>query len=166
MIPPHLMAYHSHTILPGQCGSMHIREIPAPLSQVWSIVRRFDRPQLYKACVRDCYMHARTGSEVGSIREVEVITGLPATNSMERLDLLDDDNHVISFSIIGGDHRLTNYRSTMSLHSARVGSTVLVESYVVDVPLGNTEEETCIFVDTIADINFQTLVRRVGAHQG
>lgn len=44
--------------------------------------------------------------EVGSLREVDVKTGLPATTSTERLELLDDDEHILSIRIIGGDHRL------------------------------------------------------------
>jgi abscisic acid receptor (PYR/PYL family) len=30
---------------------------------------------------------------------------------MEWLDILDDDRHVTGFNIIGGEHRLRNYRS-------------------------------------------------------
>lgn len=44
--------------------------------------------------------------EIGSLREVDVKSGLPATTSTERLELLDDDEHILSIRIIGGDHRL------------------------------------------------------------
>lgn len=44
--------------------------------------------------------------EVGSVREVNVKSGLPATTSTERLELLDDNEHVLSVKIVGGDHRL------------------------------------------------------------
>ncbi|XP_048433010.1 UDP-arabinopyranose mutase 3-like [Pyrus x bretschneideri] len=44
--------------------------------------------------------------EIGSLREVDVKSGLPATTSTERLELLDDDEHILSIKIIGGDHRL------------------------------------------------------------
>lgn len=37
--------------------------------------------------------------------------------------------------------------------------TVVVESYVVDVPPGNTKEETCVFVDTIVRCNLQSLTK-------
>ncbi|KAM1724497.1 hypothetical protein ACFX13_022972 [Malus domestica] len=30
---------------------------------------------------------------------------------MERLEILNDKSHVVSFSMVGGDHRLSNYRS-------------------------------------------------------
>ncbi|TXG47584.1 hypothetical protein EZV62_026878 [Acer yangbiense] len=82
-----------------------------------------------------------------------IVTGLPARTSTERLDKLDDELHV---SIIGGDHRLENYHSTTSLHGTEGGQkTVVMESYVVDVPAGNSKEETCVFVDTIIDVRLE-----------
>lgn len=39
------------------------------------------------------------------------------------------------------------------------GHTVVVESYVVDVPPGNTADETRTFVDTIVRCNLQSLAR-------
>lgn len=69
----------------------------------------------------------------------------------------------MSISIIGGDHRLNNYRSVTTLHRAAAddggdgGRTVVVESYVVDVPQGNTKEETRVFIDTIVRCNLQWL---------
>lgn len=44
--------------------------------------------------------------KIGSLRVVDVKSGLPATTSTERLELLDDDEHLLSIKIIGGDHRL------------------------------------------------------------
>ncbi|MBA0814012.1 hypothetical protein Gohar_019862, partial [Gossypium harknessii] len=71
---------------------------------VWSLVRRFDQPQKYKPFVSRCV--AQGNLEIGSLREVDVKSGLPATTSTERLELLDDDEHILSIRIIGGDHRL------------------------------------------------------------
>ena len=44
--------------------------------------------------------------EIGSVREVNVKSGLPATTSTERLELLDDNEHILGMKIVGGDHRL------------------------------------------------------------
>ncbi|KAB2007584.1 hypothetical protein ES319_D10G039500v1 [Gossypium barbadense] len=72
-----------------------------------------------------------------------IVSGMPAAMSMEGLDRLDDDLHVMMVSI--GDHKLVNYRSTTSLHEigseeeGNGGRTVVVESYVVDVPAGNSK---------------------------
>ena len=74
------------------------------LPQVWSLVRRFDQPQRYKPFVSRCVV--RGNLEIGSLRDVDVKSGLPATTSTERLELLDDDEHILSIRIIGGDHRL------------------------------------------------------------
>jgi abscisic acid receptor (PYR/PYL family) len=98
--------------------------------------------------------------KVGCLREVRVVSGLPAATSTERLDILDDEKHILSFSIVGGDHRLSNYRSITSLHERLVSGkpgTIVIESYVVDVPSENTKEETCLFVDTIVKCNLQSL---------
>lgn len=44
--------------------------------------------------------------EIGSVREVNVRSGLPATTSKERLELLNDEEHIFGVKIVGGDHRL------------------------------------------------------------
>lgn len=90
------------------------------------------------------------------------MSGMPATMSIERLEILDDENYVISFSIVGGDHRLVNYKSMISLHSTDDGlGTIVVESYVVDIPTGNTRDETCAFVDTFVRFNLESLAQIV-----
>jgi abscisic acid receptor (PYR/PYL family) len=75
-------------------------------------VRSFDQPQRYKPFVSRCVL--RGGDlEIGSVREVNVKTGLPATTSTERLEQLDDDEHILSVKFVGGDHRL-RVRATIS----------------------------------------------------
>ncbi|CAL0307574.1 unnamed protein product [Lupinus luteus] len=155
--------HHAHVVGPNQCCSVVIQHIDAPISAVWSVVRRFDNPQGYKHFVKSCHVVTTDGDDgirVGAIREVLVISGLPAESSRERLEILDDERHVISFSVVGGDHRLRNYRSLTTLHGDGDGGTIVIESYVVDVPHGNTKEETCVFVDTIVRCNLQSLARK------
>lgn len=97
---------------------------------------------------------------MGATRYVNVISGLPANTSTERLDILDDEMYVTGFSIIGGEHRLRNYRSVTSVHGFEKDGkiwTVVLESYVVDVPEGNTEEDTRLFADTVVKLNLQKL---------
>lgn len=147
--------YHSCDFRQGQCGAMNMQYIAAPAEEVWSLVRRFDRPQDYKRFIRSCSLVSGNGG-VGSVREVRVVSGLPGSTSTERLDALDDERRLIRFSIIGGDHRLKNYQSTVTVHEEGEG-TIVVESYVVDVPLGSTEEETCIFANTIVTYNLKSL---------
>lgn len=156
-VPETVVRYHTHAVGQNQCCSAVIQQIDAPVSKVWSVVRRFDNPQAYKHFVKSCHVIFGDGS-VGTLREIHVISGLPAANSMERLEILDDERHVLSFSVVGGDHRLANYRSVTTLHPSNAGNgTVVVESYVVDIPPGNTKEETCVFVDTIVRCNLQSL---------
>ncbi|XP_002974589.2 abscisic acid receptor PYL8 [Selaginella moellendorffii] len=163
-LPEEVWEYHRARsggagIGPNECCSVLIQRVRAPLPVVWSVVRRFDKPQLYKNFIRSCSFK---GDElrVGCTREVTVVSGLPATSSTERLEILDDDKHVLSFRVVGGDHRLNNYRSVTSLHEFDVEGakgTLVVESYVVDVPPGNTRQDTCLFTDTVVRCNLQSL---------
>ncbi|XP_044472761.1 abscisic acid receptor PYL4-like [Mangifera indica] len=156
-VPDTVSRYHFHSVGPNQFCSSFVQQIAAPVSTVWSVVRRFDNPQAYKHFVKSCHVINGNG-DVGTVREVHVISGLPAENSTERLEILDDEHHVISFSVVGGDHRLANYKSVTTLHPSPTGNgTVVIESYVVDVPPGNTKEDTGVFVDTIVRCNLQSL---------
>ncbi|CAL9119123.1 unnamed protein product [Musa acuminata var. zebrina] len=155
--------HHDHAVGPNQCCSAVVQAVAAPVAAVWSVVRRFDKPQVYKHFVKSCSVIVGDG-DVGTLREVRVVSGLPAATSTERLEILDDESHVLSFRVVGGEHRLANYCSVTTLHpvvggSAGGGCTLVVESYVVDVPPGNTTEETRVFVDTIVKCNLQSLAR-------
>jgi abscisic acid receptor (PYR/PYL family) len=158
-VPEHVAMHHTHDVGPDQCCSSVVQMIHAPPESVWALVRRFDNPKVYKNFIRQCRIVQGDGLHVGDLREVMVVSGLPAVSSTERLEILDEERHVISFSVVGGDHRLKNYRSVTTLHASDDEGTVVVESYIVDVPPGNTEEETLSFVDTIVRCNLQSLAR-------
>ncbi|KAF2944055.1 abscisic acid receptor PYL3-like isoform X2 [Oryza sativa Japonica Group] len=96
--------FHRHEPRDHQCSSAVAKHIKAPVHLVWSLVRRFDQPQLFKPFVSRCEMKGNI--EIGSVREVNVKSGLPATRSTERLELLDDNEHILSVRFVGGDHRL------------------------------------------------------------
>ncbi|KAL7211623.1 hypothetical protein ACSBR2_014471 [Camellia fascicularis] len=129
------------------------------------MLRRFDNPRAYKQFIKSYTMHSSDGG-IESIHEVMVVLGLPAGISTERLDELNDDQHVMAFSIIGGDHRLVNYQSITTLHEdEREGGggggggkkTVVIESFTVDIPVGSSKEDTCLFVDIIIGCNLKSL---------
>ncbi|KAF7127452.1 hypothetical protein RHSIM_Rhsim11G0014700 [Rhododendron simsii] len=152
--------FHAYRVNSGQCSSLLAQRTNAPRAVVWSVVRRFDKPQTYKHFIKSCTVKENFNMTAGCTRDVNVISGLPAATSTERLDILDDDGHVTGFSIIGGEHRLRNYRSVTTVHEfGRDGRiwTVVLESYVVDVPEGNTEEDTQLFADTVVKLNLQKL---------
>ncbi|KAF8642626.1 hypothetical protein HU200_067307 [Digitaria exilis] len=153
----------------GSGGDMlHLDSTPL---DVWSLVRRFDQPQLFKPFVSRCEMKGNI--EIGSVREVNVKSGLPATRSTERLELLDDNEHILSVRFVGGDHRLQaflgynasalanrNYSSILTVHPEVIDSrpgTLVIESFVVDVPDGNTKDETCYFVEALLKCNLKSL---------
>ncbi|BBG98362.1 regulatory components of ABA receptor 3 [Prunus dulcis] len=158
IVGEYIRRHHKHDPKDHQCTSTLVRHIKAPVHLVWSLVRRFDQPQKYKPFVSRCVVQGNL--EIGSLREVDVKSGLPATTSTERLELLDDDEHILSIKIIGGDHRLRNYSSIISLHPEIIDGrpgTVVIESFVVDVPEGNTTDETCYFVEALIQCNLKSL---------
>ncbi|KAF3650694.1 Abscisic acid receptor PYL8 [Capsicum baccatum] len=154
----YIRRHHRHDVRDDQCSSSLVKHIKAPVHLVWSLVRRFDQPQRYKPFVSRCIVQGDL--EIGSVREVNVKSGLPATTSKERLELLDDDEHIFGVRIVGGDHRLRNYSSIITVHpeiiEGRPG-TMVVESFVVDVPDGNTKDETCYFVEALIRCNLKSL---------
>ncbi|KAL3743409.1 hypothetical protein ACJRO7_018672 [Eucalyptus globulus] len=162
-LAPFVHEFHTYRLRPGRCSSLLAQRVRAPRAAVWPIVRRFDRPQVYKHFIKSCSVAPDFRLAVGSTRDVSVISGLPASTSTERLDVLDDERHVAGFSIIGGEHRLRNYRSVTTVHEVGAGGgggeiwTAVMESYVVDVPEGNTEEDTRLFADTFVKLNLQKL---------
>lgn len=169
-LEPLIATYHNFDPMSfpaNRCTSVITQRIEAPAQAVWALVRRFDSPQKYKHFIKSCNMRSNNGCGgggaigVGSVREVTVVSGLPASTSVERLEILDDERHVLSFRVVGGEHRLNNYRSVTSVNEFVGGNgkvyTVVVESYVVDIPEGNTGEDTKMFVDTVVKLNLQKL---------
>lgn len=154
----HIRRHHTHDVADHQCSDVLTKHIRAPVHLVWSLVRRFDQPQKYKPFISRCVVQGNL--EIGSLREVDVKSGLPATTSTERLELLDDVEHVLRIRIIGGDHRLRNYSSVISLHPEIIDGrpgTLVLESFVVDVPEGNTKDDTCYFVEALIKCNLKSL---------
>ncbi|XP_022866116.1 abscisic acid receptor PYL8-like [Olea europaea var. sylvestris] len=150
--------HHKHQPKGNQCSSSVVRHIKAPVDIVWLLVRGFDQPQKYKPFISKC--STQGDLKIGSVREVNVKSGLPATTSTERLELLDDKEHILGVKIVGGDHRLKNYSSIITVHPEIIDGkhgTLVIESFVVDVPEGNTKEETCYFVDALINCNLKSL---------
>ncbi|KAE8691922.1 Abscisic acid receptor PYL2 [Hibiscus syriacus] len=96
---------------------------------------RYIADEIAVAFLRSCQFIAGDG-DAGSLREVHVVSGLHAASSTEKLEILDDERHVLSLSVVGGDPHLTNYKSVTTIHGSPNGNrTVVVESYVVDIPV-------------------------------
>ncbi|KAJ8425095.1 hypothetical protein Cgig2_004424 [Carnegiea gigantea] len=150
--------YHTAEPSPNRCSSLLIQHVNAPANFVWQYVRAFDRPQAYKHFIRSCTMRGDGG--VGSLREITIISGLPAETSTERLEMLDDQRRVLSFRVLGGEHRLMNYCSVTSVNEISLKGrvyTIVIESYTVDIPEGNTADDTKMFADTVVKLNLQKL---------
>ncbi|KAK9689973.1 hypothetical protein RND81_09G095400 [Saponaria officinalis] len=153
-----ISTFHTTDLSPNKCSSLVIQRINVPANVVWRYVRAFDNPQTYKHFIKSCTMKGDLA--VGSVRDVTVISGIPAETSTERLEMLDDQRRVISFKVLGGEHRLKNYCSVTSVNEiSQKGKvyTIVLESYIVDIPEGNTAEDTKMFADTVVKLNLQKL---------
>ncbi|MED6159527.1 Abscisic acid receptor pyl2 [Stylosanthes scabra] len=161
-LEPIINTYHKFEPSPNTCSSIITQRIDAPAQRVWPLVRSFENPHKYKHFIKSCNMKTGDGG-VGSVREVTIVSGLPASTSTERLEILDDEKHLLSFRVVGGEHRLQNYRSVTSVNEFKEKNnnekvyTIVLESYVVDIPEGNTGEDTKMFVDTVVKLNLQKL---------
>ncbi|XP_004253195.1 abscisic acid receptor PYL2-like [Solanum lycopersicum] len=158
-LEPLIRNYHTFEDLPNTCTSLVTQRIDAPVDVVWPFIRRFDNPEKYKHFIKSCRIVSGDGG-VGSIREVTVVSGIPASTSTERLEILDDEKHILSFRVVGGEHRLTNYKSVTSVNEFKKNGkiyTIVLESYIVDIPEGNTGEDTKMFTDTVVKLNLQKL---------
>ncbi|KDP28503.1 hypothetical protein JCGZ_14274 [Jatropha curcas] len=157
----YIRRHHRHQARENQCTSALVKHMKAPVNLVWSLVRRFDQPQKYKPFVSRCVVNGEGGGlGIGSVREVNVKSGLPATTSTEMLELLDDKEHILGIKIVGGDHRLRNYSSVMTVHPEVIDGrpgTLVIESFIVDVPDGNTKDDTCYFVQALIKCNLKSL---------
>ncbi|XP_060193860.1 abscisic acid receptor PYL12-like [Lycium barbarum] len=158
--------YHTHELPPNQCSSILVQTIDAPLPLVWSLVRKFEKPQCYKNFISSCTLLSGDGG-VGSIRELLMVSGFPGKKSIERFDFLDDDMHVSVFSVVDADHSFLNFKSTITLHEDKeeddhglkkyTSKTVAIESYVVDIPENSCKEDTCEVTDNILRWNHRSL---------
>ncbi|CAO2166883.1 unnamed protein product [Urochloa humidicola] len=161
-VPSEVAQHHEHVLAVEQVCSVVVQTFKAPVDSVWSLVRRFDRPQGYKAFIDRCDLVYGDGTTVGSVRELFLISGLPGKNSRERLEILDDEQRVISFRILGGEHQLSNYRSVTTVHEAASPEgpiTMVVESYTMDLIPEGTIEDARFLVDGFIRINLENLVR-------
>ncbi|KAL2932727.1 Abscisic acid receptor PYL2 [Bienertia sinuspersici] len=173
MLEAVIQEYHSfEPRAANTTSSLITQRIDAPADAVWPYVRRFDQPEKYKHFIKSCRLTSGDGESVGSVREVSVVSGLPASTSTERLELLDDNHRILSFRVVGGQHRLRNYKSVTSVNQfsnsnsnqTQLHYTIVLESYIVDIPPGNTAQDTKMFVDTVVKLNLQKLALLAMSH--
>ncbi|XP_057538187.1 abscisic acid receptor PYL12-like [Amaranthus tricolor] len=153
----HGQFHHHH-----RCSGSILQTINAPLPLVWSIIKQFDQPHVFKKLVKTCTLISGSG-EVGSIRRVCFTSGLPGKTSIERLEKIDEEHHELVYRVIDGDHKLVNFQATTSCSEVEdengIGNkkTLVEECYTVDVPEDSNEEDTRYFANTIIELNLKNL---------
>ncbi|CAO2842309.1 unnamed protein product [Amaranthus hypochondriacus] len=153
----HGQFHHHH-----RCGGWILQTINAPLPLVWSIIKQFDQPHVFKKLVKTCTLISGSG-EVGSIRRVCFASGQPGKTSIERLEKIDEEKHELVYRVIDGDHKLVNFHVSISCSEVEdengIGNkrTLVEECYTVDVPEDSNEEDTRYFANTIIELNLKNL---------
>lgn len=82
-----------------------------------------------------------TSLAIGSVREVNVESGLRATASIERLELHDYEEHILGIKIVGDDHRLRVLTLFFSSRLVKVSFLLLVLLYNTSVLIVTMYEE-------------------------
>ena len=85
--------------------------VRAPIEQVWAIVGDFTCLEAWHPRIRSCVAN---GSAVGSRRTVD----LGDRVAVERLDELDDDRHLIAYSVVEGTPLTVGVSGRIRLESA------------------------------------------------
>ncbi|XP_073135629.1 MLP-like protein 423 [Henckelia pumila] len=73
--------------------------------KIWDFVKNFHIicsdafPQVFDKVE----VHEGDGSSTGTVRTIKYVTGIPVSNIKERLDLVDDEKKIISYTFLGGD---------------------------------------------------------------
>ncbi|CAI9767156.1 unnamed protein product [Fraxinus pennsylvanica] len=158
-----ILRYHTfRSSSSNTCTSLTVQRIDAPATAVWPLyvlLKPLKTTNTSSKAV-DWWAVAGDGG-VWSFSHVTVVFGLPASTSIERLEMVDDERFVPSFRVVGGEHRLKDYNSITSvnelLNEEERAYTVVLESYVVEIAEGNTREDTRLLVDTIVKLNLQKL---------
>ncbi|WKA11619.1 hypothetical protein VitviT2T_029099 [Vitis vinifera] len=78
--------------------SLLVQRVHVPLFNVCSVVHRFGKPQTCKHVIKSCHMEGGFEMRMGCLRDVNVISGLPAAISAGRLDIQDDERHVTRYA--------------------------------------------------------------------
>lgn len=141
--------HHSQEVNEDQTSRAHIKMVNAPPEVVWSFIKDFFNPMPYKLHIVGCHRVKGEGG-VGSIRRCVIRSGIAAKYSVERCEIMDEDNRVASFRVVGGEHRCRNYQSITSLHARLdhgLRATLVIESYVCDVLRGYSTDEVEVYCD-------------------
>ncbi|KAL7099034.1 hypothetical protein ACP275_09G056900 [Erythranthe tilingii] len=137
------------------CTSLIVQRIEAPAAVVWQFVRASGRLQAYKHFTKSSEMVEGDGRSVGSRRRVTVVSGLPASTSEREAG---DPGRGESGSELQGCWWGPQAEGSVNdVISANQVYCVVLEPYGVEIPEGNTWEDTRMFVDTIMKLNLQNL---------
>ncbi|KZV50665.1 MLP-like protein 423 [Dorcoceras hygrometricum] len=103
-------------------------EAKSDAHKIWDFVKNFHLichdafPQFYDSVET----LEGDGSSTGTVRIIRYVPGIPITNIKERLDLVDDENKIISYTFLDGDifQIYKSFEATLALDPKADGTTM------------------------------------------
>eukprot|EP00897_Mesotaenium_endlicherianum_P006943 jgi/Mesen1/6277/ME000324S05315 len=158
----HVRKFHDRKVGAEEAYNVVYQPVRASPEAVWSVLRDFHRPQRFRWAIGSCELNLPEGEQLhaGVTRRMTTVTGIPGSYITERLDWLCDEERVLGYTIIDTDFRLEGCHTVISVHKDVVDGevdTLVIQSYVITPPQGNSQEETVLLLDTIVKQNLKNL---------
>ena len=135
--------------------------IPAPVDQVWAVVRQFDGLPAWHPVIASSSLDSGQEGHVGAVRRL--VTGDGGV-IVERLLKLDDDHHHLTYTILESPFASRNYVSTMHLVPVTESDETFLEWHAeYDCDAADEAELNALFGDGVFAAGLDGLRRHLSA---
>eukprot|EP00897_Mesotaenium_endlicherianum_P009879 jgi/Mesen1/891/ME000115S00012 len=106
-----VLTLHKHSASQNHVHGMVMQRAYSPPDVVWSYLSKFSRPQ----CWRSLVLHSEQvygdvdDTQVGHMRKVTYISGLPGTWDQEMLHTFDEKRGLFGYTVFDGDFNMNAY---------------------------------------------------------
>ena len=131
-------------------------EIEVPADEVWKLVRGFNALPDWHPAVAESHTE---GEGEGSVRRLSLVGG---GTIVERLERLDENERLYSYSIVDGPLPVADYVSTIRVRDKGDGTAAVVEWSSEFRPSGASENDAMKAIQGIYDAGFENLKKIFG----
>lgn len=113
--------------------------IDAPIEKVWARIRDFNglpgwHPRMVESQIED----GKAATDIGCVRNFKLVSG---ASVREKLIAFSDDDHLVTYSIVGHPMPITNHTSTLKLDRVTDGDrTYAVWTATFDAPADKADD--------------------------
>lgn len=131
-------------------------ELNVPADEVWKLIGGFNAvPDWHPAVTKS----QTEGEGQGSVRRLSLAGG---GTIVERLESVDNDERLYSYSIVDSPLPVSNYKATIRVREKGDGMSTVVEWSSEFSPLGASESDASKVIQGIYDAGFQNLKKLFG----